>query len=285
MIRNIFLIKTRYLKPMILIKLGGSVITDKSEYRKFRKETVSRLCGEIKKSGIDAIIVHGAGSFGHIVAKKFRIADGFENEKQIPAVAQICEDTRELNSLVVKELNKAGIPSVSVPTGSAFIMKNGKLKMKDDSVLKNLVKLGIVPVMFGDVVTDAEKGFGICSGDQIMEKLCEKFDFEKVVFVSDVDGLYLSDPKKNKNAEFLETVNEKLLKNADGKQSVDDVTGGVKEKVKIMLRMCSPERECVLVNGNEKGRLLSLLRGEKVKCTKAEAGKHGKNTTEKRRSH
>ena len=49
---------------MILIKFGGSVITDKAEYRKFNKETVARLADEIKRSGQEVIIVHGAGSFG-----------------------------------------------------------------------------------------------------------------------------------------------------------------------------------------------------------------------------
>ena len=53
---------------MILIKLGGSVITDKKEYRKFNRDIVARLCSEIKDSGEDVIVVHGAGSFGHVIA-------------------------------------------------------------------------------------------------------------------------------------------------------------------------------------------------------------------------
>ncbi len=55
---------------MMLIKLGGSVITDKSQYRRFDKDAVSRLCREIAESGKQAVVVHGAGSFGHIVAKR-----------------------------------------------------------------------------------------------------------------------------------------------------------------------------------------------------------------------
>jgi len=56
--------------PMILIKLGGSIITGKAEYRAFNKDTVSRLADEISRSDKDVIIVHGAGSFGHIIAKE-----------------------------------------------------------------------------------------------------------------------------------------------------------------------------------------------------------------------
>ena len=63
---------------MILIKFGGSVITDKAEYRKFNKETVARLADEIKRSGQEVIIVHGAGSFGHVVSKQYNLQKGYE---------------------------------------------------------------------------------------------------------------------------------------------------------------------------------------------------------------
>lgn len=55
---------------MIIVKLGGSVITDKAEYRRFRADTVARLASEIASSGERVIVVHGAGSFGHILAKE-----------------------------------------------------------------------------------------------------------------------------------------------------------------------------------------------------------------------
>ena len=58
---------------MIIIKLGGSIITDKTDYRKFNKDVVARLCKEIKESGQKVIIVHGAGSFGHIISKRFKL--------------------------------------------------------------------------------------------------------------------------------------------------------------------------------------------------------------------
>jgi isopentenyl phosphate kinase len=87
---------------MILIKFGGSVITDKAEYRKFNKETVARLADEIKRSGQEVIIVHGAGSFGHVVSKQYNLQKGYENDSQIPAMARVMCDTRELSSMVVE---------------------------------------------------------------------------------------------------------------------------------------------------------------------------------------
>ena len=251
---------------MILIKFGGSVITDKSRYRTFNADIVKRLCREIKDSGEKVIVVHGAGSFGHVLAKEHNLNDGFKDDSQIPAVAQVCYDMRYLNEMVVKELNDAGLPAVSVPTGSCFMMRNRELIIDDPSVLKSMFDKGIMPVMFGDVVMDSKLGFAICSGDQVMELMTKIFHPSRVIFVSDIDGLYDKDPKTCDDARLIETVDKETLKKVSTDITVADVTGGVRGKMETMLRMCSG-CDCVLVNGTVEGRLLSLLKGEKVPCT------------------
>jgi len=254
---------------MIVIKLGGSVITDKSSYRTFRKSTASRLCREIKASGKDVMVVHGAGSFGHILARDNRLNDGFVSKEQIGAVARVCYDTRELSSMVVEAMLDEGIPAVSVPTGSCFYMDGRELIIDNDYVLRAMTEKGMMPVMFGDVVQDKRLGFAICSGDQITEILSRRFDAERVIFVSDVDGLYDKDPKHDSGAVLLTDVDKDTLDSVDTDSDVADVTGGVRSKIETMLRMCSATRDCILVNGTVPGRLLSLLRGEDVPCTRA----------------
>lgn len=257
---------------MILIKLGGSVITDKSEYRKFNKETVSRLADEIKRSGKEVIIVHGAGSFGHVLAKQYAIQNGYANDEQIPVVAQIMQDTRALSGMVTEVLNGSGIPAVSVAPGSCFVLDGGKLIIDNEEPVRRLKELGIMPVMFGDVVPDRKTRFAIVSGDQVMEKLCEMYDPEKVIFVSDIDGLYDRDPKKDRKARMIGTVTKNKLDEIASDSSVADVTGGVKGKMESMLRMTTKDRPCVLVNGNAPERLYKLLKGETVTCTIAKGG-------------
>jgi len=256
---------------MIIIKLGGSVITDKTKYRAFKKGRVSRLCDEIKASGKDVIIVHGAGSFGHIVAKKYSLQNGYATEGQIPALAMVSLDVRELNTLMMTEIINAGINAVSIPPSAAFRMKDGEI-VGDNTILKKYVEMGIMPVMFGDVAIDDDKKFSICSGDKIMEMLAELFNPEMVVFVSDVNGLYDCDPKTNKNAELFETVDHEILNNVITDMDANDVTGGVHEKMEAMLRMTAPNRDCILVNGTVEGRLLSVLMNEKTIYTRAKGG-------------
>ena len=258
----------RIKSAMILIKLGGSVITDKKEYKRFRKDVVSRLCREIKDSGKDVMIVHGAGSFGHVLAKEFELQKGHIRDDQTGAVAKVSHDVRELNLMVVSELIDAGIPSVSVPTGVCSVMEDGKLLI-DDEILKRYADLKIVPVMFGDVVLDRKKGFGIGSGDAVMKCLADIFNPEKIIFVSDVDGLYDKDPKTAEDAELIPDVTEDTINMISSEMSVADVTGGIREKMRVMLDMCSDGRDCILVNGTAEGRLHSLLTGKGAVCTRA----------------
>jgi isopentenyl phosphate kinase len=253
---------------MILIKLGGSVITDKSEYRKFNQEQTARLCREIAAAGKGVMIVHGAGSFGHVIAKQYSLQYGLQDFRQVPAVAQVQHDVRELSLRVTEELMKAGIPAVSVPPGSCFVMENGRLVVNDDEAVRRLAHIGVMPVMFGDVVADRSKGFGICSGDQAMEILARIFKPDRIVFVSDVDGLFTQDPKKDPDAKLIPEVKGDMLDGLDSELSVADVTGGIRGKVEEMLSMYGDTGECVLVNGTVPGRLESLLKGEEVVCTK-----------------
>ncbi|MBE6528879.1 MAG: isopentenyl phosphate kinase family protein [Thermoplasmata archaeon] len=253
---------------MILIKLGGSVITDKSQYRKFNQEQTARLCKEIANSRKGVMIVHGAGSFGHVIAKQYQLNKGLQDFGQIPAVAQVQHDTRELSLKVTEELIKVGIPAVSVPPGSCFVMENGRLIVKDDEAIKGLMHIGVMPIMFGDVVADRRKGFSICSGDQAMEVLARKFKPKTILFVSDVDGLYTADPKKDPNAKLIENVDISMLDNIDSELMVADVTGGIRGKIEEMLSICQDCDECVLINGTVPGRLEAFLKGEDVVCTR-----------------
>jgi len=214
------------------------------------------------------MIVHGAGSFGHVVAKEYGLQNGYSNGGQIRGMVRVSRDVRTLNALVMDELIAAGIDAVSIPTGSCFRTEGGRLT-GDTAILKGYLKLGIMPVMFGDVILDSERGFGICSGDGIMEFLASAFDPELAVFVSDVDGLFDSDPKTNRNAKLIRTADIDALAHANTDAGVADVTGGVRGKMETMLRMCAPGRDCILINGNAEGRLRDALEGKEVTGTRA----------------
>ncbi len=94
-------------KPPIVLKLGGSVITFKDKEQEANVKAVRRLAGEIAEAKPESLlIVHGGGSFGHPKARKYEIFKGYKSEKsQLLGFSETRVSTLKLNSLVVKILN------------------------------------------------------------------------------------------------------------------------------------------------------------------------------------
>ncbi len=247
---------------MYLVKLGGSVITDKSEPLAFRMDVVRRLVSELADFS-PLIIVHGAGSFGHIYAKKYGLAGGFRNNEQLEGFARVQRDVRDLNLRVLSLLLDTGINAVSLPPFASCINSNGRLKALDPLPFRKTLDMGLSPVTFGDAVFDDMIGFSICSGDYLMEALAREFRPEKTVFVSDVDGIYDRPPSED-GAELLPTIHSPASVSADSLRSgVSDVTGGMAGKLDSM-RKIAPFSEVWMINGLVPGRLANLLNGESV---------------------
>jgi|GEM_PF-16842 len=270
---------------MMLIKLGGSVITDKSQYKTLNRDVVRRLCTEINDAKLEGgvVIVHGAGSYGHVLAKKYDLNGGFSDSSQIPAIARVQSDVRELNLEIIKELNECGIPAISIPPGSSFIMDGGTMSNPDIEVLNRALEHGLVPVLFGDVAFDRGKGFGIMSGDLLMKALCSLLGVTKAIFVSDVDGLCTSNPKMDPKARMIEHVSSDILDELSYESSNDDVTGGVLGKMRAMLDMSSLGMECILLNGLVPGRLKDALNGVEVVSTSSKPSTSSEALIERRK--
>ena len=252
---------------MILVKLGGSVITDKSKLRTFRRASCERLAGELSRSR-QLALVHGAGSFGHIEAKKHSLHKGYTSDSQIGHVAAVQRDVRELNLKVLEALISKGVRAVSIPPAASATFRGGQVRSFDQEPFKRVLDLGLSPVSFGDVVPDESMGFSICSGDLIMEALARAFKPKIVVFCADVDGVFDSDPKRSKNAMLLPEIDRTIFKGLRRTESRhSDVTGNMYGKLERMLAISQHCEKCMIVNGNVPGRLEKAVRGQKVVST------------------
>ncbi len=253
---------------MFIIKLGGSVITDKTKECCFKEKTMNNLAKNIKKANKETIIVHGAGSFGHILAKQYKLDQGYQNQGQIKGFTLTHEKVQTLNSLVLKSLHKQEIPAVSISPHSIVKLNNHELEKIDFKVFEEYLQKKFTPVTFGDVVLDQKLGFSICSGDLLVQTLAKQFKPKRVIFVIDEDGLYTANPKINKNAQLIEktTINE-LEKLSTFADKHADVTGGMKGKIKTIKNIAQTGIDTVLLNGNKPDRLYNALVGHKTKYT------------------
>jgi isopentenyl phosphate kinase len=222
-------------KPIIL-KLGGSAITDKTAEATPRTEIINQLSEEIKRADLDnLIIVHGGGSFGHPTAAKYNLKDGYkEDPTQKFGFAETHHMMTVLNGLVMDSLIWHEIPALSVAPSNCFVTENGKIKFFDETVFKSMAKIILTPVLYGDAVFDEKLGFTVLSGDQLVAYLALKYQAQKIVVGVDTDGLFDCDPKTNPNAKPYKTLTLKELKDLQpklGKAAGTDVTGGMAGKM------------------------------------------------------
>src|ERR1700712_1825421 len=103
---------------ILLLKLGGSLITDKTRPEEPRLEVIVRLAGEIahalKASPLRLIVGHGSGSFGHIAAQQSGIATGLRSAGQLPGVSRTQERAAALHRLMIAALIEAGALPFSI---------------------------------------------------------------------------------------------------------------------------------------------------------------------------
>ena len=244
---------------MIVIKLGGSVISNKNKPFSFNEDIVKQIATEIKKFYPEKkfLLVHGGGSFGHPLAKKYEIRKGMSGIKRMIGFSKTHEAMLELNKKIVNIFLEKNLPVFSISTSSIFLMDNGKMH-GNVSIIKELLNLEFIPILFGDVVLTRDKGIDILSGDKIISHVAKKIEAEKVIFLMDVDGIYNKNPSE-KDAELIDEIDRSIqFKATTGKF---DVTGGIENKLKEAFKLHCP---VYFINGMVKGNLTKAIKGRKI---------------------
>ncbi len=261
---------------MIILKLGGSLITDKKKEFSIRQDVIDRVADEIKEGVKNSplVIVHGGGSFGHPVAKRFNLQDGFKNKEQIEGIALTRKVMADLNQKVITTFQNHGLMVVSIQPSAFITCSGGRIDDFNLDIVKRFLELKMIPVLFGDVVLDKKLGFCILSGDQIIAHLSKHLDPKKVILATDVDGIFDKDPKKYADARLIKEINRKNFDEIHQKleKLEGDVTGGIKNKV---MEIMNSKTNQTIINALEPGRLKKALSGDEVRGTKV-TGKRGR---------
>ena len=249
---------------MIIVKLGGSVISNKDEPFSFNDEAVKNIAEEIASfyPHKKFILVHGGGSYGHPLATKYRIREGINGMESMIGASITHQAMLELNKKIMEIFLSENLPVFSISPSSIFVMREGKIIYGETGAVSMLVKKGFIPVLFGDVCVDESKGMDILSGDNIISYLERRVGPEKVIFLMDVDGVYDKSPEE-KDARLIEEIDESVSIDAENKKF--DVTGGIENKIREALNM---KCDVYFINGMKKGNLSMAIEGKKVGSVK-----------------
>jgi isopentenyl phosphate kinase len=254
--------------PVRLIKLGGSVITEKSSQSAvLRKDVLERLAREVVGAGGENVVLHGAGSYGHPGAKRHGLKEGLGREGAVMGAADVRLQVDELQRAVCSALRAAGASPWSLPASSVAWMRDARPRQVDWEIFDAALARGFVPVSGGDVVLDEVLGVSIMSADDIAEALSRHLHPSLVVFAVDTDGVFDRDPSEP-GATLIQRLkaNEKPPM-AGAKSAAADVTGGMAGKLRAAQAIALGGARVRIVNGLKPDRVLKALKGEPVEGT------------------
>jgi len=254
---------------LFILKIGGSIITDKfSKKPKANKENIKRIAKEIAsvydKDKISLIIIHGAGSYGHVIVKKTGIDKGIDNYEQLKSFAETQRLQNDLNSIFTKYLIEAGLPAIPCQASSFVVMDLGRVEEMGLNAIKGLLELKMIPVLYGVPAYDKTQKCSILSGDQIAPYLAVKLNAKKIIHATNVDGVFTSDPNKDSKAKLIPEISSKNIdqvKELLTGSTATDVTGGMFGKVSELLEIGI---ESQIINALEFGNVSKALIGEKI---------------------
>jgi isopentenyl phosphate kinase len=254
-------------RPLRVVKLGGSVITRKREVERVRPKALARLASEIASvRGADVIVLHGAGSFGHPGARRFGLAapprTGDSPRIRARGAAIVAAEVRRLHLLVLRALVEAGASPASVPMATHASNREGRLAALDVAPFRAALEGGRSPVSFGDVVPDAAWGSSILSADTIALEIARTMHPDRVVFVSDVPGIFDGPPVGRRRV--LSELTPDAIAGLRPSGSGPDVTGGIRGKADAMWAIAGEGVDAVLISGLSDGATARALGGATV---------------------
>ena len=179
---------------MILIKLGGSIITNKEKPLSPRRKTIDNILKQISKIKEPIVIVHGGGSYGHYWSVKYDMHT--KPAKTSPkGVAVVKNSMIELNKIILDSALKRKISPYALPP-TDFMSGNKPIKNKILTI-NEISKSGLTPITYGDALWFGQKKSYILSGDVIMSILAKILKPRLSLFILNVDGVYSDLKTKN----------------------------------------------------------------------------------------
>ncbi|MDE1855757.1 MAG: hypothetical protein KGH49_00775 [Candidatus Micrarchaeota archaeon] len=260
-------------RKLVMVKLGGSVITEINNPFTARIKTIKRLVSEEarakKETGFSLLQGHGGGSFAHDAAVFYKL-----RRKSSKAIAMTQVALKDINSIIVDRLARVGLRPFPFHPSNIMYSNNGQIQEAWCSGINIALDKGLTPVVHGDVLLDATNGIHVASTESVFLPLAFKLHPKKIVLVTDVAGVFDSNPKTNPDAKLIPIIDssnvQEVIKLSAGKATGrENLTGAMGTKVELAYLMAKFAGTTVYIaNGNKPGLLRDiLLDKEGAECT------------------
>jgi len=253
------------------LKLGGSLITEKTRARTLREEALKRLADEIavayyNNPGLRLVIGNGAGSFGHVTAKKYQTRQGVHTPAEWRGFVEVWREAATLSQHVALALQEAGLPALIIHPASSVIAEDGQVKRWDIAPLCAALQAGLIPLIHGDVIFDTLRGGTILSTEDMFGYLALQLKPGRVLLAGLEAGVWADYPTCSRMFSLITPANLPEITPALSGSHADDVTGGMLSKVQQSLHLASqiPGLEVLIFSGDQPGNVVRALSGENI---------------------
>ena len=245
-------------KKRIVIKLGTSTLTHKTGRLNIRRmEKLVRVIADLHNSGKEVIIV-SSGSIGLGVGKLgLRERPSDTPSKQAAAAVGQCE----LMYLYDNLFDNYGI-IVAQMLLTKTIIENPERKKNVENTFEKLISMGVVPIVNeNDTVAIDELELEIGENDSLSAIVATFAHADLLVILSDIDGLYSSDPHKNPDAKLIPVVTEidEHITDISGGAGSALGTGGMATKINAAKIANDAGIDMIIMNGNNPDKLYDLF--------------------------
>ena len=248
----------------IVIKIGTSTLSHSTGLINIRAvELLCKVISDIKNAGHEVILV-SSGAIGMGTGKLGLLARPTDMPtKQAAAAVGQCELMYTYDKLFSQYNHTVAQLLI---TGDDIA--NTERHQNFSNTIHRLLTLRAIPIINeNDTVATHEIVIG--DNDTLAAIVAESVRADKLILLSDIDGLYTDDPHKNANATLIETVHaidDSLLASAGGCVSKLG-TGGMLTKLEAARICLACGCEMVITNGSKPENLYDILDGKSVGTT------------------
>jgi isopentenyl phosphate kinase len=251
------------------LKLGGSLITDKTRPYTTRLEKLDSLISELasvlsENPELHIVLGHGSGSFGHSAAGYHATRLGVFTPEAWRGFAEVWYQASALNRLVIEALHRAGLPAVTFSPSASVTARDGKVLIWDHSPILAALSNGLLPVIHGDVAFDDIRGGTILSTEDLFSFLAPQLHPQRIFLAGLEDGVWADFPSRERLLEEITPADISWLAPDLGAAVGADVTGGMHSKVLGMIALVEkiPDLKIWIFSGEQPGNLRRALLGD-----------------------
>jgi isopentenyl phosphate kinase len=224
----------------VFLKLGGSLITDKATSEAARHSVIESLAQQIARARetlpeIQLLIGHGSGSFGHHTASEYGTRDGVSDQRGWYGFAKVGTVAARLSQIVLDCLDAAGVPVLRFPPSASAHCRDGQIISMATEPIATALDNGLVPLVYGDVALDEQRGGTIVSTEEVFAFLAERLHPTRILLAGDYEGVL---DEHGNVIPHIHAANHHSFRGTLGSAANPDVTGGMAAKVSEMLALC-----------------------------------------------